>query len=228
MRVSWLGMLFAIAAWVGCGGSDPAEGQAKASRSPIPYRLRWITWGPLPQEKSRPKRLPTWLRCCRRCSSFMPPKIATRPSCRSWCRRDFWHVFRRRLLDKSCVIIQPMGRCGGWHGRPRRLRGSLQGWLAGLSSVFDPIEARRSAVGLKPLPDGGLEIVSQNDSVGRDGMAWPILLQGEERAMLRPVTSDQRGSCERRRSPQDRSGSKPFLLKRGPSRGFEIDQHRTV
>ena len=32
MRVSWLGLLFAIAAWVGCGGSDPADGQAKAGK----------------------------------------------------------------------------------------------------------------------------------------------------------------------------------------------------
>ena len=32
MRVSSLGLLFAIAAWVGCGGSDPAEGQAKAGK----------------------------------------------------------------------------------------------------------------------------------------------------------------------------------------------------
>ena len=83
-------------------------------------------------------------------------------------------------------------------------------------------------MGLKPFPDDGLGIFSQNDSVERVGMAWPILWQGEARAMLRPVTSDQRGSCERRLSPHDRSGSKPFRLRRGPSRGFEIDQHRTV
>ena len=44
------------------------------------------------------------------------------------------------------------------------------GWEA-RAPGFDPIEARRSAVGLKPLPDGGLGIFSQNDSVGRDGMA---------------------------------------------------------
>ena len=101
------------------------------------------------------------------------------------------------------------------------------GWQARVPG-FDPIKARRSAVDLKPFPDGGLGIFSQNDSVGRDGLAWPILLQGEARAMLRPVTSDQRGSCERRRSPQDRSGSKPFRRRRGPSRGFEINQHWTV
>lgn len=44
------------------------------------------------------------------------------------------------------------------------------GWLA-RAPGFDPIKARRSAVGLKPFPDGGLGIFSQNDSVGRDGMA---------------------------------------------------------
>ena len=63
------------------------------------------------------------------------------------------------------------------------------GWQARAPGV-DPIEARRSAVGLKPFPDDGLGIFSQNDSVERVGMAWPILLQGEARAMLRPVTSD--------------------------------------
>jgi hypothetical protein len=64
------------------------------------------------------------------------------------------------------------------------------GWQV-IAPGFDPIKARRSAVGLKPLPDDGWGIFSQNDSVGRDGLAWPILLQGEARAMLRPVTSDQ-------------------------------------
>ena len=63
------------------------------------------------------------------------------------------------------------------------------GWLA-RALGFDPIKAHRSAVGLKPVPDGGLGIFSQSDSVERVGMAWPILLQGEARAMLRPVTSD--------------------------------------